>query len=78
LAHLETRSGIDRVLKSAKAQLVIDVPSGFGGEMMRANRPEVGFYIDGSAPFNAEYIKAYVGWILSLYTRDSLLATGLP
>ncbi|KLT73312.1 hypothetical protein PL75_03605 [Neisseria arctica] len=78
LPQLQTRNDIDRVLKSAEAQLVIDIPSGFGVEMMRANRPEVGFYIDGSAPFNAENIKAYVGGILSLYTRDSLLATGLP
>ena len=75
---LDSDAEIDRVLKSAQTQLVIDIPPGFGRDLLRGSRPEVGFYIDGSAPFNGENIKAYVGGILSLYTQDKIRATGLP
>ena len=75
---LNSAADIDRVLKSAQTKLVIDIPSGFGRDLLRGNKPEVGFYVDGSAPFNAENIKAYVGGILSLYAQDQIRATGLP
>ena len=75
---LDSAADIDRVLKSAQTKLVIDIPSGFGRDLLRGNKPEVGFYVDGSAPFNAENIKAYVGGILSLYAQDQIRATGLP
>ena len=75
---LHSEAEIERALKSAQAQLVIDIPPDFGRDMLRGNRPEVGFYIDGSAPFNAENIKGYVGGILSLYTQDLIRASGLP
>ena len=75
---LDSATDIDRVLKSAQTKLVIDIPSGFGRDLLRGNKPEVGFYVDGSAPFNAENIKAYVGGILSLYAQDQIRATGLP
>ena len=75
---LDSATDIDRVLKSAQTKLVIDIPPGFGRDLLRGNKPEVGFYVDGSAPFNAENIKAYVGGILSLYAQDQIRATGLP
>ena len=75
---LNSAADIDRVLKSAQTKLVIDIPPGFGRDLLRGNKPEVGFYVDGSAPFNAENIKAYVGGILSLYAQDQIRATGLP
>ena len=75
---LDSAADIDRVLKSAQTKLVIDIPPGFGRDLLRGNKPEVGFYVDGSAPFNAENIKAYVGGILSLYAQDQIRATGLP
>ena len=75
---LDSATDIDRVLKSAQTKLVIDIPPGFGRDLLRGNKPELGFYVDGSAPFNAENIKAYVGGILSLYAQDQIRATGLP
>ena len=75
---LDSATDIDRVLKSAQTKLVIDIPPGFGHDLLRGNKPELGFYVDGSAPFNAENIKAYVGGILSLYAQDQIRATGLP
>lgn len=75
---LQSEGDIDHVLKSAQTRMVIDIPPDFGRDLLRGSKPEVGFYIDGSAPFNAENIKGYVGGILTLYTQDKLRATGLP
>lgn len=56
---------------------MIDIPPGFGRDLLRGNKPEVGFYVDGSAPFNAENIKAYVGGIFKpLCAQDQIRATG--
>ena len=75
---LHSDADVERVLKGAQTQLVIDIPPDFGRDMLRGQSPQVGFYIDGTAPFNAENIKGYVGGILSRYAEDRLLATGLP
>ncbi|MGF6147066.1 Uncharacterized ABC transporter ATP-binding protein YbhF [Kingella potus] len=69
---------IDTALKSSKAVLVIDIPSGFGRDLERGQKPEVGFYIDGAMPFNATNIRGYVGSLITAYTKDRIAATGLP
>ena len=69
---------IDAVLQSSKAVLVIDIPSGFGRDLERGQKPEVGFYIDGAMPFNATNIRGYIGSLMAAYTKDRIAATGLP
>ena len=44
---LDSAADIDRVLKSAQTKLVIDIPPGFGRDLLRGNKPELGFYVDG-------------------------------
>lgn len=75
LASLEEAT---HALKSARARLIIDIPQGFGRDLLARRQPEVGFYLDGSLPFNAANLEAYIGGIMRLYTRDTLRATGLP
>ena len=75
LASLEEAT---HALKSARARLIIDIPQGFGRDLLARRQPEVGFYLDGSLPFNAANLEAYIGGIVTLYTRDTLRATGLP
>ena len=69
---------IDTVLQSARAVLVIDIPSGFGRELERGRAPEVGFYIDGAMPFNATTTRGYILGLLAAYGKDRIAATGLP
>ena len=69
---------IDAVLQSARAVLVIDIPSGFGRELERGRAPEVGFYIDGAMPFNATTTRGYILGLLAAYGKDRIAATGLP
>ena len=75
---LTSEDQVDTVLQSSKAVLVIDIPSGFGRKMMRGEKPEVAFYIDGAMPFNASNIQSYVAGILTLYAQEKIKKMGLP
>ena len=58
-------------------QLIIDIPPGYGAQLQRGDRPEVGFFIDGSQPFTASNISGYVQALVSGYARE-LLGDRLP
>ena len=75
---IRSEAEIDTVLKSSGAILVIDIPSGFGRDLARGLKPEVGFYVDGSMPFNATNIRGYIGSLITAYTKDRIAESGLP
>ena len=75
---IQSEAEIDTVLKSSGAMLVIDIPSGFGRDLARGLKPEVGFYVDGSMPFNATNIRGYIGSLITAYTKDRIADSGLP
>ncbi|WNU97991.1 ABC transporter ATP-binding protein/permease [Neisseria sp. DTU_2020_1000833_1_SI_GRL_NUU_006] len=75
---IQSEAEIDTVLKSSGAILVIDIPSGFGRDLARELKPEVGFYVDGSMPFNATNIRGYIGSLITAYTKDRIAESGLP
>ena len=75
---IQSEAEIDTVLKSSGAILVIDIPSGFGRDLARGLKPEVGFYVDGSMPFNATNIRGYIGSLITAYTKDRITESGLP
>ncbi|MDO4642638.1 MAG: ribosome-associated ATPase/putative transporter RbbA [Cardiobacteriaceae bacterium] len=65
------------ILASGVAKLVIDIPPDFGRDLLRGDRPEIGFFIDGTESFNASNINAYIGSILSDYARDEAARRGI-
>ena len=75
---IQSEAEIDTVLKSSGAILVIDIPSGFGRDLARGLKPEVGFYVDGSMPFNATNIRGYIGSLITAYTKDRIAESRLP
>ncbi len=75
---LRSNAEIDIALKSSSARLVIDIPPAFGRALLRGERPEVGFFIDGAAPFTTENIKGFIAGILAGHARDTWRASGLP
>ncbi len=56
---LTSSDQIDQALRSADSWLVIDVPPGFGRNLIGGHQPELGFYIDGGHLARAAYIRAY-------------------
>lgn len=75
---LQSEAEIQTVLQASKAVLVMDIPPGFGRDVLRGLSPEVGFYIDGSMPFNASNIQSYTASLVAAYTQAKISGTGLP
>ena len=77
LPPLATDADIDTALESSSAKMVIDIPPGFGRDLLRGNRPELGFYLDGADSFNAASLNGYIMSILGDYARDQARAHGI-
>jgi ribosome-dependent ATPase len=50
----------DQRLRSGKTQIIIEIPSGFGRDLMNGMRPEVDATIDGAMTFRGETARSYV------------------
>jgi ribosome-dependent ATPase len=68
----------ERRLESGELALAIEVPPGFGRDLRRGARPEVGITLDGTMPFRAETVRAYVGGIALAWLRDRLAEGAAP
>ena len=77
LPPLATDADIDTALESSSAKMVIDIPPGFGRDLLRGDRPELGFYLDGAESFNAASLNGYIMNILGDYARDQTRAHGI-
>ena len=77
LPPLSADADIDAALESSRAKMVIDIPPGFGRDLLRGNRPELGFYLDGAESFNAASLNGYIMSILGDYARDQARAHGI-
>ena len=77
LSALAQDADIDAVLESSNAKMVIDIPPSFGRDLLRGERPEIGFYLDGAESFNASNMHGYILSILGDYARDQARAHGI-
>jgi ribosome-dependent ATPase len=67
---LGSEAEIDRRLRSGELRLVIEIPPGFGKDLLTGRVPEIGFIIDGAMPFRAETVRGYAHGIVSTYVQD--------
>lgn len=66
---------MDRRLKSGEITVAIEIPPGFGKDMLTGRTPSVAAWIDGSMPFRAETVRGYVEgvhleYLSGLYRRN--------
>ncbi|WP_395068137.1 ribosome-associated ATPase/putative transporter RbbA [Paraburkholderia silvatlantica] len=61
-----------RLLQAADAQLVVEIPPGFGRDLLAGRRPELAFYVDGSSPFPGATIDTYVNAVLLRYVSTQM------
>ncbi len=54
----------DAMLRAHDVVLVIEVPPGFGRDLVQGRRPDVALYIDGAQTFTAENVRGYARGIL--------------
>jgi ribosome-dependent ATPase len=67
---LRSESEIDRRMRAGELRLAVDIPPGFGRDLMNARRPEVAFFLDGAQTFRAETVRYYVQGIVLSYAQD--------
>ena len=76
---ITTPSGVETRLKSGELKFAIEIPSGFGKDMLKGEQPEVGVWLDGAMPFRAETARGYIQGVTSQYIADmSTRQTGRP
>lgn len=74
---LTSSAEIDRRLTNGELKLAIEVPHGFGRDLITAKTPSVAIWIDGAMPFRAETIRAYVTGIAQAYLAEQYRRHGL-
>ncbi|MFG1288959.1 ribosome-associated ATPase/putative transporter RbbA [Xanthobacter versatilis] len=61
---------IDRRLRSGELRFAIDIPPGFGRDLLQDRQPQVSFWLDGGATFPAETARAYIQGAVLTYAAD--------
>ncbi|GHC40632.1 ABC transporter ATP-binding protein/permease [Alcaligenes pakistanensis] len=59
-APLTDYQDLDDRMRRGKIALAIEIPSGFGRDVLRGSKPEIAAWVDGSMPTRAETIQGYV------------------
>src|SRR5262249_35396599 len=54
----------DRRLRSGNTQIVVEVPGGFGRDLLRGAKPEVDGTVDGAMTFRGETARNYVAGVV--------------
>ncbi len=65
----------DERLKSGNTQVVVEIPPGFGRDLLSNKKPEVDATVDGAMTFRGESAKNYVAGVVS-HEGQQLLALG--
>lgn len=50
---------VDRRLQSGEASLVVEIPPGFGRDLLRGHQPEISLWLDGANPARANTARGY-------------------
>lgn len=70
LPNLNSPQEVSAMLQKAGAEVIIEIPPGFGRDLLSGKQPEVAFFIDGSLPANTSTVKNYVTGILQNYVAE--------
>jgi ribosome-dependent ATPase len=68
----------DALLRDGQLRLLIEVPPGFGRDLLAGRQPVVDFAVDGAVPFTAANVRAYANAIALDYTRRLIERQMLP
>ena len=51
---------LDRRMRSGELSLAIEIPAGFGRDVLRGQQVQIGAWVDGAMPMRAETVRGYV------------------
>ncbi|MBB5575971.1 ribosome-associated ATPase/putative transporter RbbA [Rhizobium paranaense] len=58
-------------LQTGELRVGIEIPPGFGRDLMRQEKPEVSVWLDGAMPFRAETARGYLSGLVASYLADA-------
>jgi ribosome-dependent ATPase len=61
---------IDRRLRSGESRFVVDIPPGFGRDLLQTRQPQVSFWLEGGNTFLAETARGYIEGAVLSYAAD--------
>jgi ribosome-dependent ATPase len=61
---------VDRRLKSGNAALVVEIPPGFGRDLLRGHQPTISLWLDGANPARANTARSYAEGITQSFVRS--------
>jgi ribosome-dependent ATPase len=67
---VSTTAEMDARFRSGELSLVIEIPSGFGRDLVSAHSPSIAVWIDGAMPFRGETARTYVSALALQYVRE--------
>ena len=68
--EISSETELQNRLKSGEVNIAIEIPSGFGRDVMASRQPEVAVTVDGSMPFRAETARGYVTGLAAGYASE--------
>jgi len=73
---LEDYAELDRRMRSGELALAIEIPPGFGRDLVRGRHVEIGAWIDGAMPQRAETVQGYVQGIHQHWLQERARQSG--
>ena len=61
---------LDQRMRSGELSMAIEIPPGFGSDVMHGRPVEIGVWIDGAMPMRAETVRGYVQGMHALWLTD--------
>jgi ribosome-dependent ATPase len=61
---------LEQRMRGGELAVVVEIPSGFGRDLVSLHSPEVAFWIDGAMPFRGETTQGYVTGLMLRYAQD--------
>ncbi len=68
--QIDHPSKIESRLKSGELKFAIEMPAGFGRDLLAGRKPEIGVWLDGAMPFRAETARGYIQGVTQHYLAD--------
>jgi len=68
---------MERRMRSAELTVALEIPSGFGRDLLRGRPAAVGAWVDGAMPMRAENVSAYVQALHENYLAQRLAQQGV-
>ncbi len=76
---LQDYAELDRRMRSGELSLALEIPPGFGRDLMRGQPVRIGAWIDGAMPQRAEVVQGYVQGIHQHWLAEQAAAgSGRP